>query len=74
MVRIVGAPTKQVGVLDIMLGALGLTGAILLAAALVGLVVGGILIGLKYLMPSNWINGEAAGSSGLNLGSASRKD
>lgn len=69
MVRVVGAPTKEVGVLDILVGGLGLTALFLLGAVLLGLVVGGLLIGYKRLRPSNSVNGQTAGSRGLNLSS-----
>ena len=69
MVKIVGAPTQEVGVVDILVSGLGLTGVLLIAAALLGLLVGGLLIGYKRRWPSNSFNGQAAGSSGLNLSS-----
>jgi hypothetical protein len=67
MVRIVGAPTQEVGVVDILVGGLGLTGVLLLCAALFGLLVGGLLIAYKKLRPSNSFNGQTADSRGLNL-------
>jgi hypothetical protein len=67
MVRIVGAPTQEVGVVDILVGGLGLTGVLLLGAALLGLLVGGLLIGYKKLRPSNSFNGQTADARGLNL-------
>jgi hypothetical protein len=67
MVRIVGAPTQEVGVVDILVGGLGLTGVLVLCAALLGLLVGGLLIGYKKLRPSNSFNGQTADSRGLNL-------
>jgi hypothetical protein len=67
MVRVVGAPTAEVGVVDILVGGLGLTGVLLVCAALLGLGVGGLLIAYKRWRPSNSFNGQTASSRGLNL-------
>jgi len=42
-------PVKSTGVADILIGALGLTGVLLLAALLLGAALGGILISMKKL-------------------------
>jgi hypothetical protein len=49
MVRVVEQPVESTTIADVLVGALGLTGAMLLAAALLGAVLGGILIGVKLL-------------------------
>ena len=49
VVRVLEEPVKSTGVADILIGALGLTGAMLLAALLLGLALGGLLIGVKKL-------------------------
>jgi hypothetical protein len=49
VVRVIEEPVESTGVSDILIGALGLTGVLLLAALLLGLVLGGILIGVKHL-------------------------
>ena len=49
VVRVIEEPVKSTGVSDILIGALGLTGAMLLAALLLGLLLGGILIGIKKM-------------------------
>jgi hypothetical protein len=49
IVRVVETPAKSTTVADVLIGALGLTGALVLAAALLGLALGGILIGIKLL-------------------------
>ena len=49
VVRVVEEPVKSTGVADILVGALGLTGALLLAALLLGAILGGILIGIKQM-------------------------
>ena len=49
VVRVIEEPVKSTGVADILIGALGLTGVMLLAALLLGAVLGGVLIGIKKL-------------------------
>lgn len=49
VVRVIEEPVKSTGVADILIGALGLTGVMLLAALLLGAVLGGVLILIKRL-------------------------
>jgi hypothetical protein len=49
VVRVMEEPVKSTGIADILVGALGLTGVMLLAALLLGGVLGAILIGVKRL-------------------------
>jgi hypothetical protein len=49
IVSVVEQPAQGTTVADVLIGALGLTGALLLAAVLLGLALGGILIGIKLL-------------------------
>ena len=49
VVHVMEEPVKSTGVADILIGALGLTGVLLLAALLAGAVLGGILIGIKKM-------------------------
>ena len=49
VVRVFEEPVKSTGVADILIGALGLTGVMVLAALVMGAVLGGILIGIKKL-------------------------
>ena len=49
IVRVMEEPVKSTSVSDILIGALGLTGMMLVAALLLGLLLGGILIGIKKL-------------------------
>ena len=49
MVRVIEQPVETTGVADILIGALGLTGVMLLAALVLGGILGGILIGVKRL-------------------------
>jgi len=49
VVRVLEEPVKSTGVSDILVGALGLTGVMLLAALLLGAFLGALLIGIKKL-------------------------
>jgi hypothetical protein len=49
VVRVIEEPVKSTGVADILIGALGLTGVMLLAALLLGAILGGVLIAVKRL-------------------------
>jgi hypothetical protein len=49
VVRVVEEPVKSTGIGDVILGALGLTGVLLLAALVFGALLGGALIGIKRL-------------------------
>jgi hypothetical protein len=49
IVRIVEEPVRATGVADVLLGALGLAGALALAALLLGGILGALLIGYKRL-------------------------
>ena len=47
MVRVVEQPVESTTVADVLLGAIGLTGALILGAVLLGALFGAILIGIK---------------------------
>jgi hypothetical protein len=49
VVRVLEEPVESTGIADILIGALGLTGVMLLAALLLGAMLGGLLIGIKRL-------------------------
>lgn len=49
IVRIVEQPEPATTVADVLLGSLGLAGALILVAAVLGLALGGVLIGVKLL-------------------------
>jgi hypothetical protein len=49
IVRVIEEPVEQTTIADLLIGSLGLTGAMLLAAAVLGALLGGILIGIKLL-------------------------
>jgi hypothetical protein len=47
MVQVVEQPVQETTVADVLLGAIGLTGALVLGAVVLGALFGAILIGLK---------------------------
>lgn len=47
MVRVVEEPTQSTTVADVLIGAIGLTGVLIVAAVLLGALFGSILIGVK---------------------------
>ena len=49
VVRVVEPPVESTTIADVLVGALGLTGVLLLAALVLGGILGAILIGLKRL-------------------------
>lgn len=49
VVRVVDAPTRETTVADILIGAVGFVGAVLLAALVVGLLAGGVFIAIRKL-------------------------
>jgi hypothetical protein len=49
IVRVVEQPVQSTSISDVIIGAIGLTGLLLLTAAFLGAVLGGILIGIKLL-------------------------
>ncbi len=61
------APTKEISVVDIIVGGLGLTGLILLFALIVGGALGALFIWFKNLRPQNPLNGQASQTHGLQL-------
>jgi len=49
MVKVVEQPAKTTSVADVLIGAIGLTGVLILLALTLGAILGGILIGVKKL-------------------------
>lgn len=41
--------TRELGMADVVLGAVGLTGAIMIGAVIAGLLIGGVVVGAKML-------------------------
>ena len=53
MVNVVEQPVESTTLSDVIIGSIGLTGALLIVALLLGLVLGGILIAFKHLRGRN---------------------
>jgi hypothetical protein len=49
IVQVVQQPVESTGLADVLIGAIGLTGALVLLAVLLGGAFGGLLIGVKML-------------------------
>ena len=47
IVRVIQEPVKSTTIVDVLLGSLGLVGALLLAAVVLGAILGGMMIGIK---------------------------
>ncbi len=47
IVRVFEEPAKETTVVDVLLGSIGLTGVLLIVAALAGLALGGLMVWLK---------------------------
>ncbi len=47
IVRVIEEPVKSTTIVDVLLGSMGLVGALLLAALVLGVILGGALIGIK---------------------------
>jgi hypothetical protein len=64
IVNVVQQPVESTTVADVLLGAMGLTGVLVLAAVLLGAVFGAILIGVKLLRARANTSFEAGAESG----------
>lgn len=51
LVEVVEEPTRETSVADILMGAVGFVGFVLLAAAVVGLVAGAVIVYYKHFRP-----------------------
>jgi hypothetical protein len=67
VVRVVEQPTRPLGVADIIVQAIGLTGVLLIGAALLGVVLGAVFIWFRRLKPTNNFNGDASEQYRLRL-------
>jgi hypothetical protein len=71
VVRVIEAPTRETTVADILLGAVGFVGAVLLGAVLVGVLAGAIFIAVrKRCVPGRLATEQAEGL--LHLSSLER--
>ena len=68
LVRVVGPAAEEVTLGDVLINALGLTGAITVAAMVLGIVLGGLFILYRRRHPHNQFNGETSDEMSLKLG------
>ena len=68
LVRVVGPATDELTLGDVVLNAMGLTGAITLGALLLGIVLGGLFILYRRRHPRNHFNGESSDELSMKLG------
>jgi hypothetical protein len=68
LVRVVGPATEEVTLGDVLINALGLTGAITVSAMVLGIVLGGLFILYRRRHPHNHFNGETSDELSLKLG------
>jgi ABC-type phosphate transport system permease subunit len=61
IVRVVEQPVDETTIVDVLVGSLGLVGVMLLAALLLGLLLGGILVAYKRLTARDGL--DAAGDA-----------
>ncbi|MEO8077354.1 MAG: hypothetical protein ABI818_13565 [Acidobacteriota bacterium] len=63
IVRVIPSPVESTTIVDVLVGAIGLTGVLVMAAVLLGLILGGILIGLKvWRTPRTFEAGAESGT------------
>jgi hypothetical protein len=67
IVQVVEQPSREISVADILLGSVGIVGLALVAAAVVGVIAGGLLILFKRFRPGNHLNGQDADETVLRL-------
>ena len=68
LVRVVGPENDAVTLADVLLNALGLTGAIVATAVVLGIILGGLFILYRLRSPHNHFNGETSDELSLKLG------
>lgn len=58
IVRVVEQPVDETSIADVILGSLGLVGVMLVAALVLGLVLGGLMIGIKRFRAKDGLDPE----------------
>lgn len=67
LIRVIGPPTDELTLGDVIYQALGLTGAIAVTAVILGIVLGGLFILYRRRNPHNQFNGEHSDELSLKL-------
>ena len=62
MISVVEQPVAETTVADVLLGALGLTGVLILTALVLGLLLGGLIVGYKRYRERGRTDGPRAGA------------
>jgi hypothetical protein len=62
MISVAEQPVQETTVADVLLGAMGLTGVLILAALLLGLILGGLIVGYKRYRERGRTDGPRAGA------------
>jgi len=72
VLRVVGQPSEETGVFDLLIGVFAIVGGLILLALLAGLLFAGLLIALRRLFPNNPLNGTASDRIRLGLDAPTR--
>ena len=72
IIKVVPAPTPEVGVGDILIGSLGLTGVIVVSSCILGVVLGGLLVAYSRRRAERRTDNDDSDATRLNLSSPSR--
>jgi hypothetical protein len=72
IVQVVPPPTRDVNVLDVLVGSLGLTGVIVLGSIVFGVVLGGLIIAYKKWRADKSEADDDSDLTRLDLGARSR--
>ena len=66
VVRVVEQPVHDTSIADVIIGAVGLTGLLLITAAVLGVLLGGVLIGVN-LLRARYKLGSVSDSDALHI-------
>jgi len=66
VVRVVEQPVHDTSIADVIIGAVGLTGLLLITAVVLGALLGGVLIGVK-LLRARYRPGSVSDSDALHI-------
>ena len=67
IVQVPDSPVAEIGVIDILMGSLGITGLLLLGSALLGVAVAAIIFWLRRRRDVDEVEGASLGSAQLGL-------
>lgn len=67
VLRVVGKPTEETSVFDLLISVFAIVGGLILLALLAGLLFAGLLIALRRFFPTNPLNGTDSNQIRLGL-------